>query len=235
MKFIKLFFLFFAMSAGVWAQVTDSPNRDVSLKIVNKRGRPMGDVLVQSLHTGSTGFTDRFGLFVFRNMADDDSISVILPKYGKTILPVAGLDSIVMMLQTKNSYVYVNKTGQTEYVRQSGVKTLPNTLIDVPELLKRYPYNSLADLLKGRVAGLNISITEGRDAQPTVTAGGRGQNSIMVSQEPLVVIDGMPIGTLGEANRFVNVYDIKTIEVQKGSSEWGARGANGVILLNTKK
>ena len=62
----------------------------------------------------------------------------------------------------------------------------------------------------------------------------RGPASINSSNAPLVVVNGSAIGTLDEANRMVNIYDIATIEVKKNASEWGVRGANGVILIKTR-
>lgn len=61
-----------------------------------------------------------------------------------------------------------------------------------------------------------------------------GMNSIIQIGPPLVVLDGMEIGLLGNAENMVDVHSVKTIEVLKSAPEWGARGANGIILINTK-
>ena len=103
-------------------------------------------------------------------------------------------------------------------------------------MLKQHPYTSLVELLQGaNVAGLNITNSAraggaGGDASANI----RGQRSLNLSNAPLVVVDGMPMGGLNDADNMLNVNDIDTIEVQKSSSEWGVRGANGVILVKTK-
>ncbi|RMF62440.1 MAG: TonB-dependent receptor [Bacteroidetes bacterium] len=111
-------------------------------------------------------------------------------------------------------------------------------------------------LIQGRVAGVNIIQNGGEPGAPT-TVRIRGGTSISASNEPLYVIDGVPIdnagGTpslLGEGDSntpssgrknplvFLNPNDIESIDVLKDASAaaiYGSRGANGVILITTKK
>ncbi|MDR1672190.1 MAG: TonB-dependent receptor plug domain-containing protein [Bacteroidales bacterium] len=184
---------------------------------------------MQSLTAGKAGVTDRAGLFVFQDMTDSDSISVMLPSYGETVIPVTGMDSIVVTVRSARRYSYLNSEGRSVIIEKDKIE--PSTLLDVPALLKQRSCNSLYELLQGRVAGLDMT-PSGSGGE--VTANIRGQRSFMLSNEPMVVMDGMPIGTISEANAIVNVHDIKTIEVLKSASEYGVRGANGVILIKTK-
>ena len=233
MKCINIFILLIFMTVPVWAQDTDSPKRNISLVVLDKKGRPIEKVIVRSISNTNAGMTNRKGLFLFTDMADDDQISMLLPKYGETIVPVEGMDSIVVTLRSARRYTYVSNEGQSVMINRKN-RVEPTDLIDAQELLARHPYTSLIDLLRGaNIPGLNIT--------PSSMAGGgattniRGERSIMLSSEPLVVVDGMPVGELNTANSMISVHDIKTIEVQKGSSEWGARGANGVIVITTRK
>jgi hypothetical protein len=233
MKYISVFFLLILMSVATQAQDTEAPKRDISLLVLNKKGRPISNIIVRSAGSTKAGMTNHSGLFVFNDMTDEDQISMMLPKYGETFIPVAGMDSIVVTLRSARRYSYVYNDEQNVIIDKRDNRTDANTLLDVQELLEQHPYASLVDLLQGaNVAGLNIS-TSGR-AGGDASASIRGPNSLMSSSEPLVVVDGLPIGGLNDANQSVNVYDIKTIEVQKSSSEWGVRSANGVILVNTK-
>jgi len=191
----------------------NSPNRDISLKVLNKKGRPVEKIVVQSIKTGKAGLTDRSGLFVFAAMSDDDTISVRLPKYGDTRIPVTGMDSIVIKVRSTAQYS-VNKTdGQSVIINKNTLEM--NTILNVPEMLKKRSYSSLSQLLQGYISN-------------------RGVSSISSSTQPLVVLDGRAMGTLSEANNMINVYDIKTIVIQKDGFEWGARGANGVIIVKTR-
>jgi TonB-linked SusC/RagA family outer membrane protein len=97
------------------------------------------------------------------------------------------------------------------------------------------PAPNLIQSLQGTVAGLNISNlgsnAEGSEFQLRV----RGSNSITASNIPLVVLDGVPFG--GQFSE-INPNDIQSIEILKDASStaiYGSRGANGVILIQTKK
>jgi hypothetical protein len=229
MKYIIPLFLLIFLSEATMAQTENDQPRDVYVKVVNKRGRPVRNIIVQSANVSQAGMTDRAGLFLFRNMTDNDSISLLLPKYGEAIVPVAEMDSIVVTLRSARLYTYTNNEGSPVIIERD--KTEPTDKLDVQVLLRQRTYNSLVELLQGRVAGLDIR-SSGMGGE--VTARVRGERSFLGSNEPLVVVDGMAFGTLSEANSTLNVYDIKTIEVQKSASEWGVRGANGVILIYTK-
>ena len=230
MKRIMIFPLLILMSVSAWAQEADLPARDISLVVLDKRGRPIEKIIVRSLNNSNAGMTDSKGLFVFTDMTDDDRISVYLPKYGETVIPVAGMDSIVITLRSARRYSYIDNEGKSVFIDREN-KTEASTVLDVQALLQQYAYKSLLDLLQGRVPGLNISQSSGIGGTTTNI---RGQSSLS-STEPLVVLDGMPMnGSLGDIDSMVNVYDVKTIEVLKSASEWGVRGANGVILINTR-
>jgi len=232
MKYISVCFVLFLTSVATFSQETEVLKRNVSLVVLDKKGRPINNIIVRSLSSTRAGMTDSKGLYVFTDMTDDDKISMMLPKYGETAIPVAGMDSIVVTLRSARRFSYANKEGQSVIVDRRN-KNEASSVIDAQALLEQHPYSSLIELLQGaNVAGLNIS-NSGR-AGGDATANIRGERSLNYSNEPLVVVDGMPVGSLNDANQSINVYDIKTIEVQKSSSEWGTRAANGVILVNTK-
>ncbi|GAB1855482.1 TonB-dependent receptor [Flavobacteriaceae bacterium MHTCC 0001] len=92
------------------------------------------------------------------------------------------------------------------------------------------PLNALA----GKVSGVDISINSNDPgSSPSILI--RGRSSLNFSNEPLLVVDGIPVnGGLGD----FNPADIASMEVLKDASSaaiYGARGANGVILITTKR
>ena len=230
MRTIKIFSLLIFMSFSALAQDLAFPDRDISITILDRRERPVNRIFVQSLNTGKAGLTDRDGLFVFQNMADDDSIAVTLPRFGNTIIPVAGLDSIVVTVRSANLYSYFDEEGESIIVDRNRAE--PVSVLNVEELLKQRHFNTLSELLQGRVAGLNVS--PGTMPGQTSSLTTRGIGSIYSSNEILVVVDGIAVGTIDEADARVRVNDIKTVEVQKSGFEWGTRGANGVIIVTTR-
>ena len=97
------------------------------------------------------------------------------------------------------------------------------------------PVKSFDDALAGRVAGVQVS---GNDGQPGSTNNivVRGLGSISQDNSPLYVIDGFPMENAD--NNSINPSDIESIEVLKDASAtaiYGARGANGVIMITTKR
>ncbi|MBR4882463.1 MAG: SusC/RagA family TonB-linked outer membrane protein, partial [Bacteroidales bacterium] len=101
--------------------------------------------------------------------------------------------------------------------------------------LEERPNSNIIQTLQGAVAGLNISMTGSNAEGSSTTTRIRGNNSISASNKPLVVVDGIPFsGSWSE----INSNDVESIEILKDASSaaiYGARGANGVILIQTKK
>lgn len=91
------------------------------------------------------------------------------------------------------------------------------------EIIRRIGRPSLLQCLEGLVPGLNVS--------PTGSVSIRGINSINLSSEPLYLVDEVEVSSLD----MINPYDVDHIEVLKDASIYGARGANGAILVYTIK
>lgn len=94
---------------------------------------------------------------------------------------------------------------------------------------------SIEQILANRVAGVQL----GRTSDGTLTVRIRGANNWTSDNEPLYVIDDVPITPgPGGALAGLNPYDIESIKVLKdavSTTMYGARGANGVIVIKTKK
>ena len=91
------------------------------------------------------------------------------------------------------------------------------------------------DALKGRVAGVQMNTASGQPGDSNTSILIRGISSINAGTEPLIVLDGTPYA--GDINN-ISSQDIETMTVLKDAASnalYGARGANGVILITTKK
>lgn len=125
----------------------------------------------------------------------------------------------------------------------AGCKSSPRTTEAAPpeprsgvtsEDIQRAPGQSVEEILKGRVAGVTVTQVDGGLAVRI-----RGSTSIYGNNEPLYVLDGIAIqpgpgGTLAG----ISPYDIESIEVLKDPADtalYGMRGANGVIIIKTKR
>lgn len=100
--------------------------------------------------------------------------------------------------------------------------------------ISELPVSSAQEALQGRVAGMDIVKTDNKPgSQPSVII--RGRRSFNAGNDPLYVVDGIPlVGGIGD----FNPQDFESIEVLKDASAtaiYGSRGANGVILISTRR
>ena len=103
--------------------------------------------------------------------------------------------------------------------------------------ISKVQVTNAADALKGKVAGVQLTNTSGAPGQTAPSIHIRGINSINAGTTPLYVIDGVPVGGNFDMNT-LNSQDIESMSVLKdaaASALYGARGANGVIMITTKQ
>ena len=102
------------------------------------------------------------------------------------------------------------------------------------EQMREVPSSNITQALQGRVAGVEMSQTSTKPGA-TMQIRIRGTRSLNASNDPLVVLDGIPFaGSIGD----ISPSDIKSIDILKDASAtaiYGSRGANGVILITTNK
>ena len=103
------------------------------------------------------------------------------------------------------------------------------------------PILSAQQLIAGKVAGVSVTSASGAPGEgQSITI--RGLGSLSLSSEPMIVVDGVPLGGSAGGSRnalnFINPNDIESFVVLKDASStaiYGSRAANGVILITTKK
>jgi TonB-dependent SusC/RagA subfamily outer membrane receptor len=103
------------------------------------------------------------------------------------------------------------------------------------EDLQGRPAVHIEELLEGQVAGVQVIHHAGGGISFRI----RGQGSINSNNEPLYVVDGMPVHVApGHGLNWLNPGDIQRIEILKDASTtsmYGVRGANGVVLITTRR
>jgi TonB-linked SusC/RagA family outer membrane protein len=196
----------------------------------NGEGIPGVTVVVKGTTTGAT--TDAEGNYTV-NVPGDNSILVFSSVgYAKQELPVGKRanvsPSLVPETQALNEVQVVGYGVQKKSQVTGAISSLSS------EQLRDVPVANVGQALQGRVAGVNISSTSNTPGQAPVIRI-RGNRSFAGSNDPLLVVDGVPYdGSLND----LNPDDIVGLEVLKDASStaiYGARGANGVILISTRR
>jgi len=104
------------------------------------------------------------------------------------------------------------------------------------KVLQEKPVTNVNQAIQGRVAGVLISngTRPGDDASIKI----RGINTINTSTDPIYVVDGLVMDNQYAGFNSINLNDVASVEILKDASAtaiYGSRGANGVVLITTKK
>jgi TonB-linked SusC/RagA family outer membrane protein len=199
---------------------------------------PLQGVKVTLLGTQITVTSNTAGRYTIANLAPG-MYRIRTSAIGYT--PVI-IDSIpVKTGQTSNADIALkHQTVQLEQIVVTGYGSLAKRdvtgaigSVSAAEI-KQEPVTNAIDAIKGRIPGVDITST-GTKPGDGVRVRIRGQRSLKASNDPLYVLDGIPIaGGIGD----LNPSDIESIEVLKDASAtaiYGSRGANGVVLVTSTK
>lgn len=144
------------------------------------------------------------------------------------LLPVLG-----MAQEKKDKETNIDEVVLVGYTKVSK-KDVTNAVSSVKaEAIKDMPSNTAAEAIQGRMAGVQVSLSEGAPGAD-VDIVVRGGTSITGSNAPLYIVDGVQ---MDNALSILSPKEIESIEVLKDASStniYGARGANGVVLITTK-
>ncbi len=202
---------------------------------------------VQEEGTTNLVFTDDNGKFSI-NIPSDGNLIISFMGYVTQKVPVNGKAVINVVLAPEA--VQLDETIVVAYgTAKKGTYTGAASVVK-SDALKNVPTTSFENALNGKVAGLQITQSSGQ-AGSTSQIRIRGIGSMNASNEPLYVIDGVPVtsGNTGQMSDYVagtsnnvmntlNPSDIESITVLKdaaASALYGSRAANGVIMVTTKK
>jgi TonB-linked SusC/RagA family outer membrane protein len=222
LQFSFLFFFLLIFSAFAMAQ------QKISGRVLNAGGEPIpgASVKIKGTTRGTTTGTD--GVFnISASEADVLQISALDYVPTQVVVGTSTQLSITLIADAKKMDEVVVVAFGTKQK-----STLIESVAQVDEkVIKNRPVNNAVSALQGQVAGLNIVSYSGQPGvSPTINI--RGVGSINSSTAPLVIVDGVP-GSLS----LIDPNDIASISVLKDASAaslYGARAANGVILVTTK-
>lgn len=194
-------------------------------------GAPLSGVSVLVQGTSSGTSTDLNGAYTISVTEDEVRLVVSFLGYStKTVTAQSGSTGVNILLSPGTEsldeivvigYGSVKRADLTGSVAQLDAETFEDR-----------PITRIEQAFQGQMAGVQVRTTTGQPGQP-LEIRVRGGASISAGNEPLYVVDGVPVSDMGD----INPNDIASIEVLKdaaSSAIYGSRGANGVVLITTK-
>lgn len=234
---------------------TPAPNLIAEPKQDNLRGRvtdsagtPLIGVTVRINETNQTTVTNGDGYFEFTQVADDATFTFSFVGFQSKVVSIHNLKSPIVLAYYNSELTEVEVNAGYWKVNDK-LRTGNISRVD-GETIRQQPVIDPMLALSGRVPGLQISQNSGLPgAYHNVRI--RGTNSIANGNSPFFIIDGIPFDSgpitnpriAGSATNIspfslINADEIESIEVLKDADAtaiYGSRGANGVILITTKK
>lgn len=216
-------------------------NRTVTGKVLDENKQPMPGVAILIVGTASGGTTDFDGNFSLSVPAGNNELQFSFIGYETVKMPIPADNTIRLQMKPQTltlddvvviGYGTSRKGDLTGAVANVSSKDFNEGMISSPE-----------QLINGKIAGVQIMSNSG-----SPTAGStiriRGGASLNASNDPLIVLDGVPLeigGISGNNSNFlslINPNDIESMTVLKDASStaiYGSRASNGVIIITTKK
>lgn len=206
----------------------------VSGKVTDRQGYPVAGAAVLVDGTGKYAVSADNGTWAIDGVASNATLVVSCLGYEDVSVPIGGR-AVVNIVLEESSFM-LEETVAIGYGRIKKSDLTGSVASVSPDKLVSKPANSIESLLQGRVAGVQVT-NASQDPGASSTVRIRGNSSLNGSNSPLVVIDGFPYGEAGALSQ-INPQDIISMEVLKDASAsaiYGSRGANGVILITTRK
>src|SRR6185312_6281193 len=205
----------------------------ISGTVSNEKGEPLEGVVLNVKNSNESVATNAAGQF---------KIAINKPKDVLVVSHVGYMDKEVDVNQSSanlNIVLSINskELGEVVVVGYGTVKRsdVTGAIAGISQKdIQSRPVDNALEAMQGKVAGVDITSNERPGTVGDITI--RGVRSLTASNSPLYVVDGIPLITGGIDN--INPSDIESIDVLKDASAtaiYGSRGANGVVIVTTKK
>ncbi len=230
MKKFKIFLSAVAIAASSFAAVAQ--NITVSGSVKDVEGEPIvgANVVLQGSNT-VYALTDVSGAFTL-SVPSKGILDVSCMGYQSISVPVNGRTNISIVLEDDSQML--DETIVVAFGTATKESFTGSAKVVKAETLKNSQVSAVTSALVGKVAGVQMTQSNGAPGStPSIRI--RGFSSISAGKEPLYIVDGTPYD--GDINN-INPSDVESMTVQKdaaSTSLYGARGANGVIMITTKR
>lgn len=206
---------------------------EISGRIVDTSGKPVGNVSVLVKGTKQGVTADDNGVFALNKVGDNAVLVFAHVGYLSQEVAVDGRRSFNVVLKTledslNSVIVSVGYGKQKKEFLTASVSSVSGS-----ELVKA-PVSNLSTALKGQLAGLVAIQSSGKPGSDGSTLNIRGIGTYTGQTAPLIMVDGVARDTYDD----IDMNEVESVSILKDASAtavYGVRGANGVILINTKR
>lgn len=243
-----ILFLFFGV---IIYNITNAQTKKITGKILDQTGNPIYGATVTIKKSKIITNSDKTGNFIL--YAPTDATTLFIQFIGMETKEVSFLDKDSLTIILNPTTTLIDDVIVIGYgVAKKSDITGSAQRLSQEDIIKEVP-NNIVQAMQGKLAGVNVTQNDGAPGAG-LSIRIRGSNSFLGGTEPLYVIDGVPFNNsnsgntpsaLGEDEKqtlnalaFLNPNDIESIDVLKDASAtaiYGSRGANGVVLITTRK
>ncbi|NML22563.1 SusC/RagA family TonB-linked outer membrane protein [Pseudoflavitalea sp. G-6-1-2] len=217
------------------------PADEIKGIVRDQKNAPIAGITVFAKRSGALTVTDSHGYFLLHNTRNGDTLIFSSVNY-ETVTVAARMDTYMNIIMKqkveKLEAIVVYNTGYQELRKERATGSFGKP--DMEVFTKRIGTMDIIARLEGQVSGLQVQSGVGSESYngngngiATRKSIVRGSSSIQLTSDPLYVVNGVPVAEYSA----VNPDDIESITVLKdatAASIWGARAANGVIVITTK-
>ncbi|GIQ57331.1 SusC/RagA family TonB-linked outer membrane protein [Flavobacterium collinsii] len=234
------FKLFFGLLIALFVQIANAQEESITGKVTDSKRVPLPGVNIVVKGTKTSTQTDFDGNFKIA-AKKGDILTVSYVSFTTVHIPASNAMTITL-IETQNELEAVLVVG---YGTQTKKNLTDNIARVTAKDIQQIPVSNVQNALVGKLAGVQITQTNGK-VEGGINIRVRGAASISAGTQPLYVLDGIPLITDNESSNgaptnpllTLSPNEIESIDVLKDASSaaiYGARGANGVVIITTKK
>lgn len=211
----------------------ESQDKIIKGKVLDKSNAPIPGVSVKVKGTTIATVTNSDGVYSI-SIPPNSVLVFSMIGFGSKEMPVGKNLTLDVTLSEESSAL--DEVVVIGYGTQKKANITTAVSSVSAESIKERPALNFGEAIAGQMAGVQVQQTGGAPGGEGLSIRVRGVGSITQSNDPLYVVDGYPME--GNAFRLLNTADIESIQVLKDASStaiYGSRGANGVVIVTTKK
>ena len=214
--------------------LAEQQKRSVTGKVTDDKGQSLPGVSVVLKGTTSGVISDADGNYTLSNVPDNGVLQFSF--VGMKAQEVAVGTKRTINVKLVEDAIGIEEVVAVGYGTQKKTDLTGSVATVTADNLKQRAVTTFGEAMIGQIAGVQIQQVNGAPGGEGLSVRVRGTGSITQSSEPLYVVDGYPME--GGAFRLLNPSDVESMQILKDASStaiYGSRGANGVVIINTKK